>query len=442
MRAVPMILRYLLISALIFVVQPAKSQFLMDMIDTTKEMGKGLLNLYQKYDKLRISGYIQPQYQVASEPGIKSYEGGDFPPNSNNRFMLRRGRIKFDYVHFSESPLKPSVQFVFQFDGTERGVFIRDFWGRIFENNWKLLAFTTGMFARPFGFETNLSSSDRESPERGRMNQILMKTERDLGAMLSFEPRNKNSSLRNLKFDIGVFNGQGLTAAGDFDSYKDFVTRLNVKPYSLSKKVLLSAGVSMFYGGLRQNLKYVYEEGQLNGKNDFVIDSSSTNIGRKLPRQYYGADIQLKFLHRWGATELRGEFIGGKQTAFANSSETPGSQPGDNLVNSAYYVRPFNGAYFYFLQNIINTRHQLIVKYDWYDPNTSINGKEIGAAGTNFHSADVRYDTWGFGYIYYMTENVKWVFYYAKVKNETTQLAGYTQDIPDNVFTCRLQFRF
>ena len=414
----------------------------MDMIDTTTEMGKGLLNLYQKYDKLRISGYIQPQYQVASEPGIRSYEGGDFPPNSNNRFMLRRGRIKFDYVHFSESPLKPSVQFVFQFDGTERGVFIRDFWGRVFENNWKLFAFTTGMFARPFGFETNLSSSDRESPERGRMNQILMKTERDLGAMLSFEPRDKNSSLRNLKFDIGVFNGQGLTAAGDFDSYKDFITRLNVKPYSLSKKVLLSAGVSMFYGGLRQNLKYVYEEGQLNGKNDFVIDSSSTNIGRKLPRQYYGGDIELKFLHRWGATELRGEFIGGKQTAFANSSETPGSQPGDNLINSAYYVRPFNGAYFYFLQNIINNRHQLIVKYDWYDPNTSIKGKEIGASGTNFHSADVRYDTWGFGYIYYMTENVKWVFYYAKVKNEKTQLNGYTEDIPDNVFTCRLQFRF
>src|SRR6185436_19203938 len=100
--------------------QPVKSQFLMDMIDTTTEMGKGLLNLYQKYDKLRISGYIQPQYQVASEPGIKSYEGGDFPPNSNNRFMLRRGRIRFDYVHFSENPNKPSVQFVFQFDGTER----------------------------------------------------------------------------------------------------------------------------------------------------------------------------------------------------------------------------------------------------------------------------------------------------------------------------------
>ena len=94
---------------------------------------------------------------------------------------------------------RPSVQFVFQFDGTERGVNIRDFWGRIFENKWKLFTFTTGMFARPFGYETNLSSGDRESPERGRMNQILMRTERDLGAMFSVEPREKDTSAAAFK---------------------------------------------------------------------------------------------------------------------------------------------------------------------------------------------------------------------------------------------------
>jgi hypothetical protein len=414
----------------------------MDMIDTTTQMGKGFLSLYQKYDKLRISGYMQPEYQVASDNGIKSYEGGDFPANVNNRFTLRRGRIRFDYVHFSEDPTRPSVQFAFQFDGTERGVFIRDFYGRVFDNKWKLLSLAAGMFARPFGFETNLSSSDRESPERGRMNQILMRTERDLGAMFSIEPRDPKSPLRKLKLDIGLFNGQGLTATGEYDSYKDLISRFSLKPYSLSKKVLLSAGVSWFYGGLRQNHKYVFEDGQISGKNDFVLDSSSANVGRKLPRKYYGGDIQLKFLHHWGATEFRAEYIGGTQTAFANSSETPGSIPTDNFLTSAYYVRQFQGAYFYFLQNIINNQHQLIIKYDWYDPNTSVKGMEIGSTGTNFHSADVRYGTWGFGYIYYMTENLKWVFYYAKVKNESTQLSGYTTDISDNVFTWRLQFRF
>ena len=178
----------------------------MDMVDTTKDVGKGLLAIYKKFDQVRIGGYIQPQFQVASEKGIKSYAGGDFPANVSDRFMIRRGRIRFEYARFT-ADRKPSVQFVFQFDGTERGVFIRDFWGRAFENHWELFSFTMGMFARPFGYEVNLASVDRESPERGRMSQILMKTERDLGAMVSFEPRKKNSPLRYLKIDAGFFNG-------------------------------------------------------------------------------------------------------------------------------------------------------------------------------------------------------------------------------------------
>jgi len=117
--------------------QTLKAQFLMDMIDTTKDMGKGLLSLYKKYDRIRIGGYIQPQFQWAESKGAHSFDGGDFPANVNNRFSIRRGRIRFDYIHFSENT-KPSVQFVFQFDGTERGVFIRDFWGRVLENNFKL----------------------------------------------------------------------------------------------------------------------------------------------------------------------------------------------------------------------------------------------------------------------------------------------------------------
>jgi hypothetical protein len=105
---------------------------------------------YKRFDHIRIGGYIQPQYQVASAEGASTYSGGDFAKFSDNRFMLRRGRIRFDYVRFNKKE-KPQLQFVFQFDGTERGVFIRDFWGRYWENTWQLFYFTTGMFARPFG---------------------------------------------------------------------------------------------------------------------------------------------------------------------------------------------------------------------------------------------------------------------------------------------------
>lgn len=413
------------------------SQFLMDMVDTTKDVGKGLLSIYKKFDQIRIGGYIQPEYQVAQEKGIKSYAGGDFPENVSNRFLIRRGRIRFEYAKFNDEH-KASVQFVFQFDGTERGVFIRDFWGRYFENKLELFSFSMGMFARPFGYEVNLASSDRESPERGRMSQILMKTERDLGAMVSFEPRKKNHPLAFLKLDLGFFNGPGLTAPADYDSYKDIISRISIKPIHLSSSILFSTGVSWLEGGFMQNTPNIYRmQSDPNGDKNFILDSSSTNIGKKNPRRYYGADAQIKIKNRWGFTELRGEYIFGQQTSTFGSSETPSA-----LLQEPAFIRRFNGAYFYFIQNIINPRHQLCLKYDWYDPNTDLTGRQIGMTGSHTGAADIKYSTLGFGYNFYCNENLKLVLWCDIVKNESTMLPEYADDLKDNVFTVRLQFRF
>lgn len=413
-----------------------KAQFLMDMVDTTKETGRGLLAVYKKFDHLRIGGYIQPQFQLAQSKGIKTFEGTDFAARVNNRFTLRRSRIRIDYVHFGKET-KPGVQMVFQFDVNERGFTIRDVWGRVFENKWKLFSFTTGMFARPFGYEVNLSSSDRESPERGRMSQIHMRSERDLGAMLSFDVRREKHPLKKIKIDAGLFNGQGINATGEFDNTKDFIGRVSLKPIHLQKNVQLTAGTSVLYGGLENNTKYVYTTGS--GKKN-TIDSSLTNIGRVSPRHYYGADAQIKFDNGGRRfTEIRGEFIGGIQTGTANSPETPNALL---TGNDGFHQRHFNGAYFYFLQHLFSPNHQLVIKYDWYDPNTKVKGNEIGAAGANLSSANIKYSTLGIGYNNYITENVKLQLYYAFVWNEKTQLAGYTSDLKDNVLTCRLQFRF
>lgn len=415
-----------------------KAQFLMDMIDTTKDAGKGMLGIYKKFDHLRLSGYIQPQFQLAESKGIKNFEGTDFAANVNNRFMLRRSRVRIDYVHFGKET-KPGVQIVFQFDVNERGFTIRDVWGRVFENKYQLFALTTGMFARPIGYEVNVSSSDRETPERGRMSQTLMKSERDLGAMITFEPRKKDHKLRHLKMDIGMFNGQGINATGDFDNSKDLMGRIALKPYPIGKKVILSAGASVLHGGLLQNTKYEYSTAVQGGVTKLIVDSSLNNIGQVSPRKYYGADVQLKFRNRKGFTELRGEFLSGTQTGTASSSETPSA-----LVAGAegFHVRQFNGAYFYFLQHLFSEQHQLVLKYDWYDPNTEVKGMQIGAPGANLSPANIKYSTLNIGYVNYLTENVKLLLYYAIVKNEKTQLAGYTGDLKDNVLTCRLQFRF
>lgn len=435
----------IVISFIVFSSVSASAQFLMDMIDTTTELGKGMISMYQKYDALRFSGYIQPQWQMAGSKGASSYAGGDFGAAVNNRFTLRRGRIRVDYERYNNAGM-PVVQFAFQFDGTERGVFIRDFYGRFFETKFNLFSLAGGMFARPFGYEVNLSSADRETPERGRMSQILMKTERDLGAMISFEPRRPDHPLRFLKIDIGAFNGQGLTATTDFDSHKDIVGRIGIKPRKLKRSgIILSGGVSILYGGMEQFTSYVNRMGTVNGQPGFITDSSLSNVGKIAPRHYYGADFQLKIPNGKGKgyTQFRAEYIRGQQSSTATTSETPGAIPIDK--DGKYlplYVRSFDGAYLYFIQHLGSDKHQVVVRYDWYDPNKKVRGMQIGAPGEGITPADVRYNTLGFGYLYYANEHLKFTLYYDMVKNESTRLSGYTNDLKDNIFTARMQYRF
>lgn len=78
-------MRFTLITVFSLLIFHCQSQFLMDMVDTTTEIGKSVLSVSQRFDHIRIGGYIQPQFQFAGQKGAKSYIGGDFPPNVNNR---------------------------------------------------------------------------------------------------------------------------------------------------------------------------------------------------------------------------------------------------------------------------------------------------------------------------------------------------------------------
>jgi hypothetical protein len=395
----------------------------------------------KRLENLRISGYMQPQFQVAQAEGAQTFEGGNFSQFSKSRFMLRRARIKIDYLLMSKEKL-PQALFTFQVDATERGVVVRDMFMRVYENKKNIFSITAGLFARPFGFEVNLGSAYRESPDRGRMSQILMTAERDLGAMVTFEPQQKEHKLYHLKLDAGFFNGQGLSGTTDFDSYKDFISRLSVKPYHF-KNAEIGGGLSFLHGGWKNGTQYVYTSAaKTNGDKIFIVDSSLSNLSKPAPRHYYGADVQFKIKHKWGESEWRAEYWFGEQPGTANSTTNPGTLPNSNGVPSPTYIRHFYGAFFYFLQNIINTKHHLIIKYDWYDPNVRVKKKDIGKPGTNLTSADIKFSTLGVGYAYQFNPQTKIVLYYDFVTNEITDLNGYTTDQKDNVFTCRLQFRF
>ncbi len=417
-------------------------RFLMDLVDTTNQMGKGMLSIYERYNRVRISGYIQPQFQVIGAKGAESFAGGNFSEFADNRFMLRRGRLRVDYAHLNAKG-EPTSYFVFQFDGTERGVVIRDFWGRFYENKLKLFAITTGMFARPFGYEVNLSSANRETPERGRMSQILMKTERDIGVMLTLNKRHANGKSSDFRFDIGVFNGQGMSGPVDYDSHKDVIAKISMKPKRIThySRAMFSAAISGYAGGITSQSEVLYKVVKNNTQYVMSRDSSRTNFGKAAPRNYAGADAQLIIPNKRGQTEFRAEYIKGSQTATALNSETPGTYPMISGSKAPLYIRDFDGAYFYFLQNLNSENHQFVMKYDWYDPNKKVSGQELSTTN-GFSKADLQYNTLGFGYVYRANESLKFTFYYENVKNEKSQIPGFTEDADDDVFTCRVQYNF
>ncbi len=410
-----------------------------DVMDSTTV--NHLLIISKKYGSLSFSGYLQPQFQFAQSKGTQAeFQGGNFGDFTNNRFRLRRGRLRADYMMLTDDG-NPSTYFVLQFDGTEQGVAIRDFWGRYYENKWKILAVTLGLSGRPFGNELQLSSSVREAPERGRMSQILMRTERDLGVTFSLNPRWKDAKLKNFAFDFGIYNGQGLAGNGEFDNSKDFIFRLSHKTYAF-KNFTIAGGISTLQGGLDHRLPVSYKMEQTNDTWKMVKDSSTSTINKVAPRRYYGADIQLATKTKSWKSELRAEVISGLQTGTSTTSTTPGSYPVDNkAIALPFYTRTFNGAYFTFVQSLNSTDNQLILKYDWYDPNSKVRGLDI-ASDRGLSPADVRFDTFGFGFLHHFNPHFKAVLYYDIIKNEATQIQGYTADRKDNVLTLRTQFYF
>jgi hypothetical protein len=412
-----------------------------DVLDSTTV--NNLLIISKKYGAISFGGYLQPQFQYAQSKGTQAeFQGGNFGESTDNRFRLRRGRLRADYSLLNEDGT-PSTYFVFQFDGTEQGVNVRDFWGRFYEHNLQLFNFTAGLFGRPFGNELQLSSSSREAPERGRMSQTLMKTERDLGVMLTFNPRKKTTKFRHIQFDLGIFNGQGLSGPQEFDNSKDIVLRLSHKNYQFKKVPLtISGGISTLLGGLNHQLATRYRMEKVNEAWTMKEDNTANNLNKIAPRKYYGADIQLSTQKKSWKSELRAEYITGLQSATSTSSSTPGSIPIDkNAVRLPYYTRNFNGAYLTFVQTLNNTDNQLILKYDWYDPNSKIKGGEVSAL-SGFSPADVRFDTFGFGFLHHFNPHLKAVIYYDIIKNERTRIVNFENDVKDNVLTIRTQFYF
>jgi len=393
--------------------------------------------------KLKISGYVQAQWQWADSNGIGSaFSGGPFPPNTNNRFMVRRGYVKLTYSG-------KLSKFVVQIDATEKGVRLKDAYVNLKDPWMEMFTIQAGVFNRPFGFEVGYSSSKRESPERARITQSLFPQERDLGVMLTIQP-NKESGFHFFRLNAALVNGNGI--ALDTDSKKDFIGQLGINKSTSNDKFRYAVGVSYYNGGVFQDTKYIYnmftyDDGSTKG---FMVDSTASNLGEYAKREYFGVDAQLSLDWDIGVTSLRGEYLWGSQPGVAKLNISPAGRIIPLIGVSDTYNRSFNGAYVYLIQNILHSRHEIVIKYDFLDPNTKVKGREIIAETTvndktiqtSLGIGDIRYSTWGFGYNVGILSNLKLMVFYEFVMNEETAISGYSNDVEDDVFTLRAQFKF
>jgi len=257
-------------------------------IDTLTRAVTSLMDDNMKSKRLKITGYVQPQYQYIDSAGAQSFAGGDFKNGTSNyfsRFTMRRGRFKFTYTY-------NNIMLMVNIDATEKGLAMRETYAKITDPKWNMFSLTAGLLQAQFGFELNQSSSERETPERARYNQILFPTERDLGAFGSVVIP-KSSKLYGLKLDVGMMNGVA-GVAPEFDNNKDFTGRLQYSKATRSERVKFDFGVSSYYGGYKIGNQKDYNVNTLaNGNKGFEINTKDTaNYNRIAKRIYLGADIQ------------------------------------------------------------------------------------------------------------------------------------------------------
>jgi len=422
-----------LVSSTVAFSQEAKvdSLNMLDQRVTTVEDG-----LFQ-LKKLKLSGYIQAQWQssqldslgkktndmkvgtalnqLEKTPGMSDY----------NRYGVRRGRLKATYEDFG-------CQAVIEFDISEGGLKTKDLYLNILDPWVNTIALKGGVFDRPFGYEIAYSSSKLESPERSRIIQTLFPDEKDLGSMLTIQAP-KTSPWNVLKLEAGLLSGNSINK--DYKTKKDFAGHLTYNKALATMKFGL--GVSMYAGYMLQTTANVYT--MSNGA--FVLDSKASNLNAYTKRSYFGVDGQFSVASDLGLSSIRAEYISGKQPGTFGSSASLNNADPTLIAASDTYIRPFSGGYINFVQDIADTKHSIVVKYDWYDPNTDVAGNKINVAAKT-GLADMAYSTLGLGYMYRMNNNVRIMAYYDIVSNESTKVKGYFSNVKDNLVTVRLQYKF
>lgn len=398
--------------------------------------------LNEKADKqsaLKITGYIQPQWQSGQPAATLKVGKGNTGTDSYSRIGIRRARLKFEY---NDGGLASGV---IQFNVAEKEgikaatVQLKEAYLQVKDPFVKNNLLIAGVVVRPFGHETQYSSSTLESTERARVITTLFPDEHDLGAMLVLKPA-LSSPLNFIRFEGGLFAGNAINP--ETDNRLDFIGHL-VATKPLGDWAKWGLGVSYYNGGVYQTNSSVYA---MSG-DAFSENKDAANTGAFASRIYYGVDAQFSMESPVGMTQLRFESVFGTQPG---NKSTVGS-PNRSALPAAEdtYIRPVSGWYAILVQDLGNIPVSAVVKYDVFDANTSVAGDKIGVSGSFTSSTDLKYSTWSLGALWRINPALRLTASYDLIKNETSSLLtntdvmkDYSRDIQDNMLTVRLQYKF
>ncbi|HAH23774.1 MAG TPA: hypothetical protein DCL77_08455 [Prolixibacteraceae bacterium] len=405
----------------------------------------------QKLAKIKVSGYMQAQWQYFENPGVQP----------NNFVSLRRARLKFTYE------AADGVKFLLQPDFLPGAVSLREAYVVLNDRWTKSFSLWAGKFNRP-NYEVEYSSSQLENLERSLVIRTLYPGEYALGAKLEYKP-----SMIPIHIQLALLNGNdGLTinnSAGvnlnsnenkDIDNYKDIMVRAtyNLKLGSFGG---LDFGAHGYFGSLKSNA--------LNTLSSDYTTLKSVNIGDAVKRNWVGGEFQL-FADVLGGMSLKGEYIAGKNASIGYAPVaavgTTAAVPG-----VANFQNNFAGYYLYFIKNL-GKKNQFSFRYDYYDPNTDISGKDVTITKFTAPDAttlknkasgksDLATSTFGFALHHYFDDNLRISLDYDIVQNEKVSAAGlltedytkadgtkvpagldYSKVVNNNVLTLRIQAKF
>lgn len=404
-----------------------------------------------KLTRIKISGYMQAQYQ--------HFES--LPAQPDNYFSLRRARIK---VTFQASD---GVKFVFVPELLPGNAILKDAYV-VLNDRW-LNAFSlwAGKFNR-LNYEVEYSSSSREIAERSLVIRTLYPSERAVGAKLEYNPESVpfhlQLALLNGADALTISNSTGANLNTnenkDFDNYKDLMARVTYN-LKLGNFGGLDFGGHGYYGALKSNAQ------QTLGSDYTSLETVA--VGDPIRRAWAGAELQL-YADVLGGMSIKGEYLQGKN-ASVGYSPVVATATAVALPGMANFQNNFSGYYVYLIKNL-GKKNQLAFRYDYYDPNTDIKGKEV--AITKFTSpdettlrsrtsgkSDLATNTFSLALNHFFDNNIRITLNYDIVQNEKVSAAGllaedykradgttvakgldYSGVVNNNLLTLRLQAKF